>query len=430
MPNDVLYNCAVAYKKIMDYELTFVLKNDMKVVTLQLSDKDFMHLTSLEKLDDLSELTDISSQNLLDMILNKELTYARIKESVHFDELKYIGNSPLNIETITDRLIALISLYDYLDKVTLENTTIHKWLRDVNPNDRPYRSKINADYLIQFHDSVSKKSQDERTCAFFISSKADSKINYGVSIFPTDKPFDRDERKLSVQYEILSAESLCISTGIKKQLISALPEQIQSAQNIANQKDQNRTISNDIKSLKNKRNKVIENPSVGNQNKYNKQLAIFKNRNIYTADMVKEAINRLNDQLSAAPNDKAADMIKEEIKFLQDDLIDRQQNPPQQIKGLSISTVQMNDDSTLSVNNIATLHVPKAITEVPKAVQRKTYTITGTIKSFLSDVSDSIRKIFTPEQPKKPHRASQSKSKGVNPSQRLKTLKCLVLLLL
>lgn len=158
MAKDILYDCADAFRKIMDYEFNFTLKNDLKDITLRFSDTDFMHLTSLEKLEDLSELNGISSQNLLNMILNKELTYDRIQESVHFDELKYTGNPTLNTEyTIKDRLLALTNLYTYLDNMTPENTTIHKWLRDVNPNDRPYRSKINADYLIQFHDSVGKK---------------------------------------------------------------------------------------------------------------------------------------------------------------------------------------------------------------------------------------------------------------------------------
>ena len=79
----------------------------------------------------------------------------------------------------------------------------------------------------------------------------------------------------------------------------------------------NSTITNDIKSLKSKRKKYIENPSVGNQNKYEKQLSIFNNKNIYSNEMILEVINRLNDQLSSTTDEKYIEIIKSELKNIQ-----------------------------------------------------------------------------------------------------------------
>lgn len=74
MSDDLLYDCAVAYKKLMRHEFEIALSIDksIKEFTVVFESNQFRHLSGLEKLDDIDEFKEKNSAALLNKILKRK----------------------------------------------------------------------------------------------------------------------------------------------------------------------------------------------------------------------------------------------------------------------------------------------------------------------------------------------------------------------
>lgn len=395
MSNDILYDCANSFHTLLDYEYKLVLSVDktIKEIELVFSPSEFKHLAALEKLEDKPIFREMTSRDVFNDILQQKITYNDIADS-QFVNSSLNDISKNNVEYyITDRITELTNLYNYLHNMSRNNMNIYMWNKNVPSNLRPNFSDINADILIEFKNTVTNKNADEKTCTFFIGTSKNQK-SVAVSIFPTDVSYSDDGRIKLPEYQILSADEICKSTGVVTHLIECSSEELQKAEISALKKDQSITISNDLKALKSKRKAFIKAPE--NQSAeaaYKKKLAIFKNPNIYTEDMLNEVMERLLSQAKDNHNVDSAPYIKGEIQYIYKELRQRQQKSVSEkaMKNFSIVWDQPNNDGTISKKTVAEIAVPKVIDDIHNKVERDSHTIIGSIKSLFYDIAEKIK---------------------------------------
>lgn len=395
MSNDILYNCALAYKQLLNYEYTIKLQTNkaIKDITITFNETEFKHLLGIHKLIDLPLYANMASSTFFNNVLAGKICYADISSSLFF-------NSPLNHHSsgnidyyIADRILELTKLQNYIKNLGTDCRGIFKWEKNTASNQRPYQSDISADVLIVFSKTNSKTTADELMCSFFIESISSGKYD-AVSIFPTDVSYSDDGRIKLPEYQILSADEICKSTGVVTHLIECSSEELQKAEISALKKDQSITISNDLKALKSKRKAFIKAPE--NQSAeaaYKKKLAIFKNPNIYTENMLNEVMERLLSQAKDNHNIDSAPYIKGEIQYIYKELRRRQQKSVSEkaMKNFSIVWDQPNNDGTISKKTVAEIAVPKVIDDIHNKVERDSHTIIGSIKSLFYDIAEKIK---------------------------------------
>ena len=149
MENDKLYDCAESYLQNSEYEYKIKLFNSGKIseATFIFNRSHFMHLSGLEKLDDIISSSDISSEELLNKILNKNITYPDISESSFWGE---IFNDPQknNVTyTLDDRIDTLTNFRNILNNSHIK---AYSWDSECHRTHRPYSSKIAADFMLVF----------------------------------------------------------------------------------------------------------------------------------------------------------------------------------------------------------------------------------------------------------------------------------------
>lgn len=385
---DLLYQCAKSYKELMDYEYYIVLDNPYKELTITFNAHEFMHLSSIQKLKDLMEIQDLSSERILDMILNRKLTFERIQESIYFSKTE------IDSYNIEDRLIALKNLHNYLHNMTSKNTSAFRWQRNAPYNERPNNSEINGTLLIVFGDVVEKKHENETVCTFFIEERKND--NVAISIFPTNKSYSNDGRRSVPEYEILSVDELCKTTLKSFNIIKCSDERLLQAKNRFIISSQLYIIKNDLKSLKSKRSVYHNTPTESTCQKYDKQKNIFANSKIYTVEMLSDVITRLNSQLADPHNSEVKEHISEEIAFVQSliDNFEKNKGKDTHISGISVTQNVQQPDGTLAMKPMVTIKVPSSLTDTTTKVESKAHLISGIISSLVSDSYNFIKKSF------------------------------------
>lgn len=125
-----VFDCAIAYNKLLDVKYEFHLghKNKLHRLELSFTQSEFFHLAGLHKLiDDTAQPRRLKREIIFQRILNNPVEMeALLSKSLYYSELQ-------------DRLLPLVNLEDLLDSEHL----IFRY----NSNQIPY-SKIRADYLI------------------------------------------------------------------------------------------------------------------------------------------------------------------------------------------------------------------------------------------------------------------------------------------
>lgn len=174
MENDKLYDCAAAYLKNSEYEYKIELYNSGKVseTSFVLNKSHFMHLSGLEKLNDIINQSEISSSELLNKILNGDITYQGISESSLWGD---VFNDPQKNDvtyTLDDRIDTLANFREVLNS---GNVKAYAWNSDCHRSQRPYNSEIAADFMLVF-EPENKKTPDERIYAFSGSIKITLKL--------------------------------------------------------------------------------------------------------------------------------------------------------------------------------------------------------------------------------------------------------------
>ena len=421
MSNDLLYNCANAYKKLMNYEFEVELSvnKDIRKFTLKFDSSQFKHLSGLEKLEDIDEFNDKNSAALLHSIIKKKVTIQDVFRS-RFADIKINENSPNNVEYyVVDRIRELANLYDNLHNMTNDNLHIHIWDKDCIAQKRPNHSKIAADYMFEFQNSATKKADTETTCAFFLEIKEKSKNKaIGMSIIPTDISY-ADDGSISVgRCQILSVNEIDKERNTSVNLISAPEELREKAYSDSLSKAQSITIKQDIKALKSKRKDFSMKKDTKSQTAYQRRMDIFKNKNIYSVDMLNEVLKSLTSQLESQNNKDVGHLIKQEIKTIQNEIIRRETEKNAELpSSITIAKSVRNDNGTISMTKpIVTIETPQSVIKAKSQIEKGTHLADSSIRNIFTDIKESFTKDIsklnkkTPE--RKPSKDSSAKLKS------------------
>lgn len=130
--NDKLYQAAAVWKELTEYcyIITYGYKKQLNTISLTFSLADFPHLAGFQYLRDLS-LPRYNPTKLVDIILDKKITYGQISKGIQYENL------------VNPRLESLIRLKDILEK----DFKIFYFM----PHKYPFTTMIKADYLISCH---------------------------------------------------------------------------------------------------------------------------------------------------------------------------------------------------------------------------------------------------------------------------------------
>lgn len=322
MQEDLLYDCAVAYKELMNYEyiIEVTVKKKIKKFNIVFEPNQFKHLSGLEKLKDISDFRNISSKVLLKKILDHNITTESIMNS-SFINIRINDNTPSRIDyNIIDRLTELKTLYNKIHNIDNNNFCIYVWDKFCAPQYRPHHSKICADYFLEFKNSSTNKSETEAVCTFFIENRERTKTT-GVSIFPTDISYSNDGSISVERCTILSVREKNISLDQITDLFTVSPELFEKAYTDSLNKEQYITIKNDIKDLKKKRMEFFEKKSEKTETAYNKKLDVFKNRNIYSAEMLDSLRQSLKAQSENPNNASIKQLIEQELYYIENEIM-------------------------------------------------------------------------------------------------------------
>ncbi len=382
MENDILYDCAAAYKDLENYAFEFQVytKNGIENICLFFDDSQFEHLSGIDYLTDLNALKNISSGRLLNKIFDKEITFKTLESSLFIDKpLNHESNENITY-VLADRLETLTRLYDFLHN-SHHNLKIHYWDNSVLPStSRPYNSNIRADFLFVFQEQPIGKADSENVCSFFIENSSGAGFA-GVSIFPVDLDYSNDGKHWVEQYQILSITEIHIEQGkeiSRSKLYGATQEVFDNIHTRQISNDQNRTIKNDLKAVKSKRKAFFQKQKGNGEAAYYKQLSVFKNRRIYTDDMLREVRTRLKSQLEDSHNFDLEKLIKDEISFVDDIL-----NPTQ--KSQENENVTKENNSVAPPSSNPTVH--NVITNRNGAAARAKPTVWHDIASAFNDLT-------------------------------------------
>lgn len=134
---DILYEAAVKYILLENYEYHFVISQNRKLQTIQLNfiDTDFFHLAGLQYLSDIVIPQD-RTQTLKQIVINHNLSTKSISKSLH-----YINKD--SKKDVKSRIEELRFLEEYLDTdnfIKIFNLCNQKYIS----------SSIKADYLIEY----------------------------------------------------------------------------------------------------------------------------------------------------------------------------------------------------------------------------------------------------------------------------------------
>lgn len=406
-----LENCGDGYDKLQDYEYIIVISNlkEIKELNIKFLPNDFKHLAGLDKLDDIPYFKQISSATLLKDVLDKSkvqglnnLMQTSIKYTVPINDAQ---NTTIKYYLV-DRLNALSELYDYLHNVNNNqklNIKIFQWLKNAFPSQRPNKSKISADFLLEFQQSNLPKNQNEHLNFFIANNKEDYN---GVSIFPSDKSYSNDGHIKLFEYEIISITEK--NQGISTVLYQCSPQRLNQINILIDTKNKYMTIKNDLNSLKRLRKKSFQTSKFDDYNKLlNKILSNILDIDKYSTDMIIDFIQRLIDQKADKANEPFISYIDDEIK--------KAKGVAQQ-RGINtnIFKAQINPDGSLTVT----------VPPVSLVVSNLWDNIKNATKSFLADIKKSFVKADTkssvPRQnakSKTPRLSSQARQSPSKPKQ-------------
>lgn len=419
MSKDILYDCAKAYSKLENYQFEFTLYygKNIKNFSLNFTPSEFKHLTALEKLEDKPMFSQITSSQLYNKILNNEITYDTISDSSYLhmpvNDVSRNGTS----YCVIDRINALSNLYDYLHGMANDNTRIYKWLKDAHSSARPNHSDIKADFLLEFKSKYDDTRADETTCVFLVETNSQNGT-VAMSIFPTDISYS-DDGSISVERcQILSVNEIDKERNTCVNLISAPEELREKAYSDSLSKAQSITIKQDIKALKSKRKDFSLKNDTKSQTAYQRRLDIFKNKNIYTVDMLNEVLKSLTSQLESRNNKDVGHLIEQEIKTIRNEIIRRETEKNAELpSSITIAKSIRNDNGTISMTKpLVTIETPQAVIKAKSQIEKGTHLADSSIRNIFTDIKDSFKKVIsklnkkTPE--RKPSKGSSVKSKS------------------
>lgn len=243
-PN-VIRQCAEKYQEFVKnrndesigYQVKFFDSSKQKTdeILIRFYPSEFMHLASLGKVKDLWEISfpktkNRSSNFVYEKALKGKLIIEDLEKSPYFyedsakpdditeEEFQQALHNEREIGHVvksdfTARLDALEHLYETFDNLRFSNVTLelYQWQRYARKEERPYGSKIEADFLFEFCDSA---KPDKPFIEFFVVQQKGRENEFvGMSIFPREIPISTDRRKSADKMEILALKELTFKKG-------------------------------------------------------------------------------------------------------------------------------------------------------------------------------------------------------------------------
>ena len=199
---DTLYDAALQFQKLKNYEYTIVLgyKNKSSSINLRFFEDNFFHLCGFQYLRDVSKINELSnSSKALNSVLNGEITQKDIETSENY-----------KLHGIADRISAVANLSSLLnDFLKKSNINIFKYNNNANPF-----SKIKGDYLLKI------QAPDNKTIYFVLKKhrNADNKY-FGLSIFSRNLEIENDFAKGHTPNTLLYAAITPLSKEREQQQI-------------------------------------------------------------------------------------------------------------------------------------------------------------------------------------------------------------------
>ena len=417
MGNDKLYDCAAAYLQNSEYEYKIELYNSGTIskMSFVLNKSHFMHLSGLEKLSDIINQSEISSAELLDKILDRDITYQNISESSLWGETL---NDPQNngvIYTLDDRIDTLSKFHDVLNS---NHIKAYLWDSNCHRMHRPYSSEIKADFMLVF-ESENPKTPDERIYAFFKLDKNNPEIAHGISQFPTDRTYNNDGRRSVPEITIMSLIEHDKVNNVDRVITEISAEEKQRLIEKSFKNSEYATVKADLKQLKSKRTKYLEANTAATQKAYEKRLAIFSNKHIYNTEMLKSVAERLTSQAQDPNNKQAKSLILKEIELIKAELASREKAQNSQLSsGIQIAKIISNNDGTISMTKpIATIKTPQVVNKAESAIKRAAHFISVSAADIVSNIKDKLKSAFSEPNNKVPER-KPTKNQPVKPKSR------------
>lgn len=229
---ELLKRCGEAFKALTAYSYQIKMFHDGIVsdINLKFTPSDFLHLTSLEKLDGIWQTSYMDSgytsdgrrlfkknEKMLENIIKERFDFKTVETAVNFfDDTNELPESIENARQsgcvikseLLSRLSALENLYIIINNSELDTENIqklfalkvYKWDKTARHESRPHSSKINADYLLEFHKNY---NSEKPYVDFFIVGNSES--YNGMSVFQSEKTYscdvkeERNKRNLPVR---------------------------------------------------------------------------------------------------------------------------------------------------------------------------------------------------------------------------------------
>lgn len=423
--NDILYDCAVAYKQLCNYEYNVLATVNKEIIdiTLRFEESNFKHLLGIDKLKDKNTYRGMSSSDFLNNILNHTIELSDLQSSTHF-------NDKLNMEqssvcyTIYNRIEKLNELYNTLHS---EIPNMYKWNANCRPNERPFGSKIPAEFLFTFN-SNNKNIPTEKICLFFGNDKTNnndlSHVN-PMSIIPSDVPYNTDGRRTVPEVTILKMVEIDKTRKITTELITSPQEDINKAIQEADEKKNGKKIKETLKSIKNRRKTYFQNPNDTTLKAYKNTLNALQN-DYFTKEMLISINESLSTQFEDPHNSNVKKLIANEIDFISKEIKCREIgiNDGKPTFSFSITMEQGDTGGIKSIKKIITVPIPNKVAKTVQAAERKSDYIGSTISAVMSDISitiikavKSITAAFSP----KPQHKSKENTKSPKPTKTSET---------
>lgn len=411
MENDKLYDCVLSYTQNNYYEYKIKLYCDGKIneTALLFNKSHFMHLSGLEKLRDIINPSEISSRELCDKILNRDITYSDITDSDFWGTALNDPQTNNVTYTIEDRIETLTNFRDILNNCSVK---AYSWNPDCHSSYRPYSSEIKADFMLVF-ESDNPKTSDERVYAFFKLDKNNPNIAHGISQFPTDRTYNDDGRRSVPEIKIISFIEHNKVNNVDRVIFELSPDERQRLFEKSLKNSEYATIKLDLKQLKSKRTKYLEADTPTAKAAYEKRLAIFCNKNIYSADMLKSVAERLAAQEKDPNNKQAKDLISKELDYIRTEISNRERTHNSELSsGITLTKSVFHKDGTVSMTEpIATLKVPQVLIKSKSAIKRAAHLVAVSAADIVSNIKNSFSKPNKKTPTKKPIKRQTVNSK-------------------
>lgn len=390
---DKLYECADSYASLTDYEYRLSLYSNGTIVntTVNFDISSFMHLCGLEKLNDLPLIErNPNSRVIHELIMNSSLSHEYVSNSVTWSVP--LNNPQTNnvTYTIKDRIETLTNFRDILNNCSVK---AYSWNPDCHSSYRPYSSEIKADFMLVF-ESDNPKTSDERVYAFFKLDKNNPNIAHGISQFPTDRTYNDDGRRSVPEIKIISLIEHNKVNNVDRVIFELSPDERQRLFEKSLKNSEYATIKLDLKQLKSKRAKYLEADTPTAKAAYEKRLAIFCNKNIYSADMLKSVAERLAAQEQDPNNKQAKDLISKELDYIRTEISNRERTHNSELSsGITLTKSVFHKDGTVSMTEpIATLKVPPVLIKSKSAIKRAAHLVAVSVADIVSNIKNSFSK--------------------------------------